>query len=216
MAGMFGLVGAGAGNLVPLIGVLLLGWDLPSILVMYWIETGVVGPINVLKIRKATTLRPQAAAGGQAEWSIEHGQGGSGWLLPALWFLAYGFFWLILGLFVIQIANGGFYEGASRTGWMGPSGSVIAWGTASLVAGQLIAYVGDYVLTRRYLTVTSLELLRDPFVRVFVLVATIAAGSVGIALAAAPVGFLAAMVIAKTATEIWFFRPSPAADPQLR
>jgi Family of unknown function (DUF6498) len=88
---------------------------------------------------------------------------------------------------------------------------VIVWGTLSLVGGQAVAYILDYVIGRRYLTVTSLELLRDPFVRIFVILATIAAGGVGIALVGSPVGFLAAMVIAKTAVEIWFARAAPVA-----
>ena len=32
-----------AGNLVPLVGVVLFGWRAPDILAMYWIETGVLG-----------------------------------------------------------------------------------------------------------------------------------------------------------------------------
>ncbi len=201
-----------AGNLIPLIGVLLFGWDLPSIVVMYWIETGVVGLVNVLRIRKSIALGPASVdAAGTVERPIQRGAASGSWLLALLWLLAYGFFWAILGPFVIQIANGGFYEGASRTGWTGASGEVIAWGTASLVGGTVVAYIGDYVIGRRYLTVSSLELLRDPFVRIFVILATIAVGGVGIALIGSSVGFLAAMVIAKTMVEIWFTRTPPAA-----
>lgn len=209
MSGPSWLVSIGAGNLVPLVGVLSFGWDLPSILLMYWIETGVVGLINVLKIRKSMTSHPVPTGDHAAEGSIERGQDG-GWLLPGLWFLVYGLFWAILGQVVVQIANGGFYEGASRTGWTGASNSVVAWGTLSLVASQVIAYILDYVVGRRYLTVTSLQLLRDPFVRIFATLATIAAGGVGVALSGSPTGFLAAMVVAKTAVEVWFLR---AASP---
>jgi hypothetical protein len=98
MLGAWWLVAVGVGNLVPLIGVLFLGWDLASILVMYWIETGIVGLINVLKIRKTTAGR-----------ALVHGDVSGGWPLATVWFLSYAIFWLILGPFVIQIANGGFY-----------------------------------------------------------------------------------------------------------
>jgi len=111
---------------------------------------------------------------------------------------------------VIEIANGGFYQGPSQTGWSGASAEVITWGTVSLVGGQVVAYVLDYVIGRRYLTVTSLELLRDPFVRIFVVLATITVGGAGIALIRSSVGFLAAMVVAKTIVEIWFARTAPA------
>lgn len=206
-----GLVAIGVGNLIPLIGVLLFGWDLPSILVTYWIETGMIGLVNVLKIRKSMALgRPTVAADGSVERPIVRAAMTGSWLLALMWLLAYGIFWAILGPFVIQIANGGFYEGASQTGWSGASAEVIAWGTVSLAGGQVVAYVLDYVIGRRYLTVTSLELLRDPFVRILTILATIAAGGVGIALIGAPVGFLAAMVVAKTIVEIRFAQAAPA------
>ncbi len=40
-------------NLIPLAGVLWFGWDLFSILVLYWLESGVVGVVNVLRIARA-------------------------------------------------------------------------------------------------------------------------------------------------------------------
>ncbi len=177
-----------------------------------WIETGVGGLVNVLRIRKSLTLAPPTVnADGSVERPILRAALSGGWQLPLIWLVAYGIFWAILGPFVIQIANGGFYEGASRTGWSGASAEVIFWGTVSLVGGQVGAYILDYVIGRRYLTVTPLELLRDPFVRIFVILATIAAGGVGIALVGSPVGFLAAMVIAKSIVEVWFTRPVRAA-----
>ncbi len=211
MAG-FGLLPAVIGNLVPLIGVLVFGWDLPSIVVMYWIETGVVGLVNVLKIRKSMALgQPTVEVDGSIERPIVRAARSGGWGFAFAWLLAYGIFWAILGPFVIQIATGGFYEGASQTGWTGVSAAVIVWGTVSLVGGQVIAYALGYVIERRYLTVTSLELLRDPFIRIFVILAAITFGGVGIALVGSPVGFVAAMVVAKTIVEIWFARTAPAA-----
>lgn len=209
MAGS-GLLPTIVGNLIPLIGALLFGWDLPSIVVMYWIETGVVGLVNVLRIRKSMALGPASGGvGGSVERPILRASSAGSWLLAAIWLLGYGTFWAILGPFVIQIANGGFYRGASQTGWSGASADVIVWGTVSLIGGQAVAYILDYVIGRRYLTVTSLELLRDPFVRILVILATIAAGGVGSAVVGLPVGFLAAMVIAKTLVEIRFTRTVP-------
>ena len=40
-------------NLVPLIGVAFWGWSLMLILVLYWIESGIVGAFNVLKMAAA-------------------------------------------------------------------------------------------------------------------------------------------------------------------
>ena len=40
-------------NLVPLIGVLFLGWSVWNILIVYWLENGIVGAFNVLKMATA-------------------------------------------------------------------------------------------------------------------------------------------------------------------
>jgi hypothetical protein len=37
-------------NAIPLIGVAFWGWSLMMILVLYWVESGIVGVINVFKI----------------------------------------------------------------------------------------------------------------------------------------------------------------------
>ncbi len=213
-------LGSLVGNMVPLAGVLFLGWDLPSVVVMYWIEAGVVGVVSALRIRMSLSLGPPTTSDdGAIQRQIVRRDASpappatGGWLLPLLWLLAYGVFWVILGPFVIQIANGGFYVGASATGWTGASGTVIAWGTAALVGGQLVSFIVGDVIERRYLTATSLELLRDPFVRILVIIATIATGGIGIALIGSPIGFLVAMVVAKTAVELWFLRAAPAGTP---
>jgi hypothetical protein len=193
-----------AGNLLPLYGAVHLGWSLPGILVMYWIETGVIGPINALKILKAVRL-----TGSGGERNITREAGASSWILALGWLAIYQFFWLFLGVLVIQIANGGFYLGASRTGWSGAPLDVVAWGTAGLVGGQLLSFYLEYIRGRRYETVSSVELLRDPFVRVFVLFGAITLGGVGIAIVGAPIGFLVALVIVKTVLEVRLLTDRP-------
>lgn len=193
-----------AGNLVPLFGAARLGWSLPGILVMYWIESGVIGPINALKILKAMRL-----TGSGGEGNITRGSGGSSWILALGWLAIYEFFWLFLGVLVLQIASGGFYLGASRTGWTGAALDVVALGTAGLVGSQLVSFYVDYVHGRRYQTVSSLELLRDPFVRVFVLFGAITLGGVGIAIFGAPIGFLVVLVIVKTVLEVRLLTDRP-------
>jgi Family of unknown function (DUF6498) len=73
-------------NLIPLVGVVLFGWSLITILVLYWIENGIVGLWNIPKIvmaqgsllptlpdlppaaALAATRSPEAAAALQEQW----------------------------------------------------------------------------------------------------------------------------------------------------
>ncbi len=75
-----------AANLIPLIGVVFFGWSLLTILVLYWLENGIVGLWNVPKIimaqgsivprlpnlpdagARAATTSPEAAAALQEQW----------------------------------------------------------------------------------------------------------------------------------------------------
>ena len=203
---MFDGLVVGGGNLVPLLGVLLFGWSLPEILLVYWIETAVVGGIGALKIRAAIDL---GGAGSDTPAVARQRRGSGGGVYAVVWLAVYLLFWAILGTAVVQIVNGGFYEGASATGFAGvPLGSIIG-GSLSLVIGHLFAYYREYIRGERYLTDSLLSLSRPPFARPMVLVGTIVVGGVGTAVIGAPVGFLVAMVLAKTTIEIWWARPTP-------
>lgn len=43
-----------AANLVPLVGVLWFGWNVWTVLTIYWLENGIVGLFNILKMHRAT------------------------------------------------------------------------------------------------------------------------------------------------------------------
>ena len=45
-----------AANAIPLAGVLWFGWNVWTILIVYWLENGIVGVYNVLKMLKAEAL----------------------------------------------------------------------------------------------------------------------------------------------------------------
>ena len=46
----FSIIALMTANLVPLIGVVFLGWDAASIVLLYWIENLIVGIFNVLRM----------------------------------------------------------------------------------------------------------------------------------------------------------------------
>ncbi len=49
-------------NAIPLFGVVFLGWNVWTILVIYWLENGIVGVFNVLKMPRAEGRPPTPAA----------------------------------------------------------------------------------------------------------------------------------------------------------
>lgn len=91
-------------NVVPLIGVAFWGWSLMMILVLYWIESGIVGVINIFKIARAR--------GGEGESPVTingnrvtirlSGVAASMSRGPIIGFFVvhYGIFWVVHGIFV--------------------------------------------------------------------------------------------------------------------
>jgi hypothetical protein len=110
-------------NLIPLVGVLFFGWSLLTILVLYWIENGIVGFWNVPRIilaqgsvkpgrppQAAARLGPISAApelGAPAGFARLLGSGGlqtAGRVGLAIFFVVhYGIFWRVHGIFVFDL-----------------------------------------------------------------------------------------------------------------
>ena len=98
-------------NLVPLVGVLWFGWDVWGILIIYWLENGIYGLFNVLKMRKAEGPEdesPMAAADTRRRLNgfRVNGRSPSGTSKAALipfFIMHYGIFWVVHGLFVLTL-----------------------------------------------------------------------------------------------------------------
>ena len=98
-------------NLVPLVGVLWFGWDVWAILIIYWLENGIVGLFNVLKMRRAEGSEdgsPMAAAETRRRLNsfTINGRSPSGSekaVLIPFFIMHYGIFWVVHGIFVLTL-----------------------------------------------------------------------------------------------------------------
>jgi hypothetical protein len=192
-------------NLLPLVGVIFLGWDLLSILVLYWIESGVVGVLNVPKMLLAaaatTDARPLLAGLPAARLiGLIFGQG----CMVPFFAVHYGVFWIGHGVFVFALP-----EIAATTGGPGVSGGfgtvdplVVIPGAIALAASHLVSFLKNYVGRREYLQTTVSAQMMAPYARVFVLHLTILGGAFLIASLGTPLAALALMVVLKTAIDL--------------
>ena len=94
-------------NAIPLIGVAFWGWSLMMILVLYWIESGIVGVINVFKIARAeggddAGGRASTAAGSRFESRAAAAGMGRGAII-GFFVMHYGIFWVVHGVFVFLL-----------------------------------------------------------------------------------------------------------------
>ena len=181
-------------NLVPLAGVLLLGWNVYFILLVYWIENGIVGVINVLKIMMAqgppkVTGVPLPSSGGSMPQKLS--------LIP-FFILHYGIFWVVHGVFVFSLPS--FMGRADAHITVAPIDLVIA------VAGLALSHLASFWFTFRnggeYLRISPQKQVMQPYSRVVVLHVVILVGGALIAGAGQPALLIALLVVLKTAIDL--------------
>ena len=190
-------------NLIPLAGVLLLGWRLSDLMLLYWLENGIIGGFTVLKI--LTSRAPIGAtepAGRPVLVPLAHRLGAVG--TAAFFSVHYGLFWAVHGVFVRLFfgpSPGPFGAGWSGVGPslpgfspggvpmvgvpmvgapFGPPADAIGGGfvlaVLSLVVSHGTSYVVNYLGRGEDRSLSPLALMQQPYGRVVVLHVTIIGG----------------------------------------
>jgi hypothetical protein len=129
-------------NLLPLYGVLVLGWAVFPMMVLFWLENVMIGILNVLRIKLAN---PTDAA----KWA-------SKLLLAPFFTVHYGLFTAVHGLLVFSLFGGKPYEALVDGLWtMDAARHAITefalWpGLAALAASHLFSFFWNYLGQREF------------------------------------------------------------------
>lgn len=198
-------------NLIPLAGVLWLGWDLFSILILYWLESGVIGVVNIFKMARAagSVAGVQLATGGAMQVSAM-----SRGCLMGFFTIHYGLFWAVHGVFVFLLPIIAGVASAARTGGRpdiaGSSLTLegIAVALVALTAYHLLEYWYGYVGKREYERVSSMAQMFAPYPRVLVLHITILAGAFLVFSSGQPVALVVLLVALKTIIDLGLYTAS--------
>jgi len=175
-----------AANLLPLFGVLFLGWDAFSIVALYWVENVIVGLINALKLVVAKGLPGGFAA--------------------ILFLLHYGFFCFIHGIFVLAIF-GHDERLFSPTDELTVFTRVFTeehlwWAIAALAASHMFSFVVNFLGRREYEQRNMMEFVAQAYGRVFLLhLSIIFGGWIAMALGSGA-GVLFLLIVGKTLMDL--------------
>lgn len=146
-----------AGNLVPLAGVLWWGWDAYVIVFVYWMENGVIGLVNVLKIRREEGAKP-----------------GTGRYLSNFFVIHYGAFWLVHGLLLFLLTGFPNFDASL------PRISVL--GIALAIVTLTVSHFGNFYFVflreRAYLTTNPMRQMFSPYPRLIALHVVLILGAV--------------------------------------
>lgn len=197
-----------AANLVPLYGVLFRGWSVLAILVLYWIESGIIGALNVAEIAMA---RGRTAAG-PTRFTINGRPAPERSAFLVLFFVMhYGIFWLVHGVFVFLLplfanvgsspADGG---GDPFAQYAAMNARAVAIGAVGLAISHSLSFAINFVGGREYLTVSPAEQMFSVYGRVFVLHATVLGGALLLGWLGTPVVALVILITGKIILDIAF------------
>jgi hypothetical protein len=210
-------------NLVPLAGALWWGWDLWTILVLYWVENGIVGAFNVARILTAqgpTLPGMNMRLNGRPVGAVARGA------IATFFTVHYGGFWLGHGIFVLvalPLFAGGFGSGlypgevtfnpdGSFTGSFdsafgttaGPDWALVQLGSIGLAISHGASFALNYIGRGEYRVTAPVQLMLAPYSRVVVLHLTIILGAMASALLGTPIGALVILVAMKTVLDLFF------------
>jgi len=175
-------------NLVPLFGVLALGWNVTPIMIFYWSENLVVGFYNVLKMRRAqgsvagsnTTLNGRQVAQTDRRAMI------------VFFIVHYGMFTLVHGIFVLV------FFGAGSSGVFSELGLALLF----LIVSHGISYRRNFIGRGEYRQVAFTSLFWQPYSRVIIMHVTILLGGTWAQAKGSPIFALLVLVILKTAIDL--------------
>jgi len=139
-------------NLIPLAGVLFFGWDVASIMLLYWSENVVIGLFNVLRMIKAE---------GKSGKSGSQGKAGT----VFFFIIHYGMFTFVHGMFVASLF------GLPEKNFLGLGVAVVG-----LFFSHGVSYRRNFILPEEFKKITYDELFMQPYKRVIVMHLTIILG----------------------------------------
>jgi hypothetical protein len=212
-------------NAIPVVGVALWGWSLMMILVLYWLESGIVGVVNVFKIARAEggamdgPIVEQRGNRITIRLSGIGGLGGFGGNLAkgpivAFFVLHYGIFWAVHGVFVFLLP---LFAGLSAAGFGDPIGGfeigpmdfgalpadALILSAGLLAASHVISFFVNYLGRGEYRRVTPQGQMLSVYGRVVVLHVTVVAGAFVIGVFGTPLAALVLLVGAKTVLDLF-------------
>jgi Family of unknown function (DUF6498) len=187
-------------NAIPLIGVLFFGWSVWTILIVYWLENGIVGAFNVLKMAKAQGDDDSGAIGWRVNGRSAVGMAKAG-LIP-FFIMHYGIFWVVHGVFVFTLPLFASFGSDGQDIGPGPDPRTILLAIVALFISHGLSYRFNFIGTGEYKRVTAAGQMFAPYGRLVILHVTIIFGAILTSMTGAPAAAVVVLVVLKTALDL--------------
>lgn len=206
-------------NLIPLVGVVFWGWDLWTILALYWAENGIIGLSNVAKILMAEGAAglpgvagmPGAGADGVglpaagAYGSVKPVLGCGRFAMAGFFLVHYGLLWVGHGVFVL-FALPAFGGSGTRFDGIAANLDQVLYGALGLAISHGVSLWFNYIGRGEYRHASPARLMGAPYAGVVILHVTIIVGAFVSMILGTPIGALVVLVLLKTGLDLSFHR----------
>ncbi len=178
-------------NLIPVAGVLFLGWEVFPLMLLFWAENVIVGLINVARMLMVDP-------GNARTWASKI------FLVPFFCF-HYGMFTLVHGIFVFVLFGGVFAEEPTDSIELAPAlinDFGLAWAVGGIALSHIVSFFVNYIGHGEYKTATVQGLMMQPYGRVILLHMTILGGAFLMAILGSPAWGLVLLISAKIILDV--------------
>lgn len=183
-----------AANLLPLYGVLALGWEVFALVLLFWLENVVIGVLYVARMLCADP-------GDVALWLFKL-------VLVPFFCVHYGMFTAIHGVFVFSLFGDGRFESAADGLWLLDAAvrAVRALGLGpacvALAASHAFSFGWNYLRGGEFRGASPQQLMGQPYGRVVVLHLAIIGGGFAVIALGSPVWALVVLLVLKIAFDL--------------
>ena len=171
-------------NVFPIIGVIFLGWDIFEVVILYVLETFIIGLFNILKM-----------------FIVK--DGGKAFLIP-FFFIHYNGFILIQSVFVLILIGGeidetGFLtEGTIDSLYFTFTNRDFIIAILLIIFSRGVSFFRNFIKKREFENIKLGNLMFAPYKRIFVQQLMVIVGAIIVILFDAPMGLLIILIILKT------------------
>lgn len=170
-------------NFVPLAGIFLFGWDAVTILVLYWLESVIIGGLNVIKILSVREADSKSTLFSNV-------------FTAGFFSVHYGMFTWGHGTFLKEI-----FGAESLVSGL-PSGGPVFWAALSFLVSHLISMFINFYGKKEYLGRSPNEQMMQPYGRVFVMHLVVLLGGFLVQSFGAPVMAVMMLIVLKTGIDL--------------
>jgi hypothetical protein len=195
-------------NLVPLIGVVFLGWDAAAIVLLYWLENLIIGFFNILRM-----LLVKVESRSRQFQKL--------FMVP-FFCVHFGGFCAVHGVFLLVFFKIGSPDDAMADSgaWLGPFiflqllyGVVmqlwhsrppgLEWPAVGLFVSHGISFIKNFINGQQYLSLKMKDIMMRPYKRIILMHVAIIIGGVLIMKLGSPLALLCVLILLKIGLDIW-------------